>query len=246
MGLVVARFEFLAPDQHCYMVLHGAAHHLARPLGLSAVHRGVAYEERSMRLLQDHFSMSLRRVGGKSDGGIDLQGWWWLPSNDDAPGTHRRLRVLAQCKTEAKKMSPKYVREMEGVLHVAHTQAPHEDDDDGSSHAVVDGCGATEGRCPTVGLLVSSSSFSKLAVLRAHASPLPFVLLHLPEHDAEDGDGGGIGSVVFNPALGGAGGILRGQFEPRWEYSLVGAGRGRLGLWWKGGRVESWAPREMT
>ncbi|KAJ7434749.1 hypothetical protein B0H11DRAFT_2164585 [Mycena galericulata] len=72
---------------------------------LATVHRGNIFEERSMKVLQDHLSMSLRRVGGKSDGGIDLMGWW------------RRLRVLAQCKAEKKKASPNYVREMEGVLH---------------------------------------------------------------------------------------------------------------------------------
>lgn len=219
-----------------YMVLHGAAH-LTRPLALSAVHRGVAFEERSMRLLQDHFSMSLRRVGGKADGGIDLQGWWWLPT-DSTTSTHstqqhRRLRVLAQCKAEVKKASPKYVREMEGVLHVA-----------GTSHM-------EEGAYPTVGLLISSSSFSKLALLRAHASPLPFMLLHLPEHDTEDhnvqdGTGCAIGSVVFNPALGGPNGILKGRFEPRWEYAGLGAGGGRLGLWWDGRRVESWSPGQTT
>ncbi|KAJ7484691.1 hypothetical protein FB451DRAFT_1393217 [Mycena latifolia] len=59
-------------------------------------------------------------------GGIDLMGWWWLPPTDsdprrsdsgsDAP-KRRRLRVLAQCKAEKKKMGPNYVREMEGVLY---------------------------------------------------------------------------------------------------------------------------------
>ncbi|KIJ63758.1 hypothetical protein HYDPIDRAFT_71022, partial [Hydnomerulius pinastri MD-312] len=62
--------------------------------------------------------MSLRRVGGKSDGGIDLVGWWWLPFSDSRypDGLHRRrLRIVAQCKAEKKKFSPNYVREMEGV-----------------------------------------------------------------------------------------------------------------------------------
>ena len=62
--------------------------------------------------------MSLRRVGGKSDGGIDLLGWWWwLP----APGSRaclsttprRRPRVLAQRKVEKKEMSPQ-VRSRDG------------------------------------------------------------------------------------------------------------------------------------
>ncbi|KAG2119340.1 hypothetical protein DEU56DRAFT_929096 [Suillus clintonianus] len=51
--------------------------------------------------------MSLKRVGGKSDGGIDLLGCWWLPlsepqSSQSTPITlpHRRIHVLAQCKAE--------------------------------------------------------------------------------------------------------------------------------------------------
>ena len=46
---------------------------------LSNVHRGTAFEKRSLELLQSTMSMSLTRVGGKSDGGVDLLGWWWLP-----------------------------------------------------------------------------------------------------------------------------------------------------------------------
>ena len=46
---------------------------------LSNVHRGAAFEKRSLELLQSTMSMSLTRVGGKSDGGVDLLGWWWLP-----------------------------------------------------------------------------------------------------------------------------------------------------------------------
>lgn len=82
--------------------------------------------------------MSLRHVGGKSDGGVDLQGWWWVPTSDlNIPASHRpggnedeggeeraewsvprkRIRVFAQCKAEKKKLGPHYVRELEGVLH---------------------------------------------------------------------------------------------------------------------------------
>ena len=108
------------------------------PNSLSAVHRGLAFEKRSLRLLQQCLSMSLRHVGGKSDGGVDLQGWWWVPTsdlnipasrrpgeNEDGGGEERaewsvprkRIRVFAQCKAEKKKMGPHYVRELEGVLH---------------------------------------------------------------------------------------------------------------------------------
>jgi hypothetical protein len=110
----------------------------AIPLLNSAVHRGTAFEKRSLSVLEKYLSMSLRRVGGKSEGGVDLHGWWWLPavtlshpspsyspvsaspealassSSDMIP--RRRIRVLAQCKATKQKMGPNIVREMEGVL----------------------------------------------------------------------------------------------------------------------------------
>src|SRR6266851_1323834 len=46
---------------------------------LSTVHRGTAFEYRALALLTKHLSMSLTRVGGSHDGGVDLIGWWWLP-----------------------------------------------------------------------------------------------------------------------------------------------------------------------
>jgi Protein of unknown function (DUF2034) len=32
-----------------------------------------------LHTLNQHFSMNLRRVGGKDDGDVDLVGWWWVP-----------------------------------------------------------------------------------------------------------------------------------------------------------------------
>ena len=122
---------------------------------LSTVHRGTAFEELSLRLLHEHLSMSLRRVGGKNDGGIDLQGWWWLPSSGPSSMSPTRIRILAQCKAEKRKYGPKYVREMEGVLH----RYLNVDSD------------------PVVGLLISSSLFTKAALLRAHSSSAPLILL---------------------------------------------------------------------
>ena len=46
---------------------------------LSTVHRGTAFENRALSLLTEHMSMSLTRVGGSNDGGVDLIGWWWVP-----------------------------------------------------------------------------------------------------------------------------------------------------------------------
>lgn len=66
--------------------------------------------------------MDLTRVGGKGDGGIDLRGQWKLPGLHHLQPPARdsdgvvRFRVLAQCKAEQKKVGPKTVREMEGVV----------------------------------------------------------------------------------------------------------------------------------
>jgi hypothetical protein len=49
---------------------------------LSTVHRGTAFEYRALTLLTTYMSMSLTRVGGSYDGGIDLIGWWWVPDEN--------------------------------------------------------------------------------------------------------------------------------------------------------------------
>ncbi|KAJ7136075.1 hypothetical protein C8R44DRAFT_609478 [Mycena epipterygia] len=207
---------------------------------LAAVHRGTFFEERSMKILHDNLSMSLRRVGGKSDGGIDLMGWWWLPSSSEPEPSgstsdaskRRRLRVLVQCKAEKKKTSPNYVREMEGVLH---------------RYMSLLGSGASSSsRDPLVALLVSESPFTKSTLLRAQSSPTPFFLIHIPPlpdaNAAEEPheETSGIGTAVWNPALAGVRGLLEGKIEARWERSLSGAGR--PGLWCGGQRLRSWTP----
>lgn len=181
-------------------------------MSLSTVHKGGAFEKRALRLLQSSLSMSLQRVGGRSDGGIDLQGWWWLPSQSP---DRKRIRVLAQCKAEKKKIGPKYIREMEGVLHRFSS--------------------------PAVALFISESQFSRETLLRAHSSSIPFFLLHLPPDDNQDQ---GIGSIVWNPALSGTDGILGGHTEARWEHSVEGH-PGRLGLWVDGKRLPNWTPGDQ-
>lgn len=54
--------------------------------------------------------MSLKRIGGKSDCGIDLLGTWPVPS---AP---LPLKVLIQCKAFARKVNPAQARELEGAF----------------------------------------------------------------------------------------------------------------------------------
>ncbi|KAI0089554.1 hypothetical protein BDY19DRAFT_942831 [Irpex rosettiformis] len=223
----------------------------------SSVHRGTAFEHWSMQVLHTCLSMSLSRVGGRADGGVDLQGWWWLPSQGNslgAPPIRRRIRVLAQCKAEKKKIGPKYVREMEGVLHQFNASmallGPHPE-------APADWCVDDESpRSPTVGMFISNSPFTQMALTRALSSSLPLALLYLPIPVAEllpkeqlsDSDDGpsvrpdAIGSVVFNSALGGTSGILEGEIEPRWEYPTKPGGIGRPMLWWQGRRLPSYSP----
>jgi hypothetical protein len=213
---------------------------------LSTTHRGTAFEERSLKILGDHMSMSLRRVGGKSDGGIDLLGWWWLPQTDlSSSESRRRIRVIAQCKAERKKTSPKYVREMEGVLHrfvslPSPVDPETHDPSTSRSHSL---------QYPLVALLISESPFTKSTVLRAQSSPVPFFLLHIPPvqgpsqsvPDCEQPfDHDHVGTAVWNPALAGVRGLLGGEFETRWERSPSGGGR--PGLWWRNEKLRSWIP----
>jgi hypothetical protein len=61
--------------------------------------------------------MDLAQVGGANDGGVDLRGWWTIPSREgQAKSGLRRLRVVAQCKAESKPLGPRAVRELEGVM----------------------------------------------------------------------------------------------------------------------------------
>ncbi|KAH9896980.1 hypothetical protein C8Q73DRAFT_436493 [Cubamyces lactineus] len=227
---------------------------------LSRVAKGARFERRSLRLLREHLSMSLRHVGGKGDGGVDLQGWWWLPveclgqtpTSAATAGTppRGRLRVIAQCKNEDRKVLPRYIRELEGtVLRYCSSSLLKQTD----THP------APITRDALVGLFLSTSPFSQTSFLQAYSSPIPLALLHLPEPptsgDGTDGSdpaavathtvapqGAALqGTIVFNPALGGHTGLLRGMVEPRWERSSD-VDEGRPGIWTNGTRIQSWTP----
>ncbi|KJA26895.1 hypothetical protein HYPSUDRAFT_36063 [Hypholoma sublateritium FD-334 SS-4] len=217
----------------------------------STVERGNAFEERSLQLLEQTMSMSLRRVGGKEDGGIDLLGWWWLPhdvfagqSTETPLENRRRIRVVGQCKAEKKKMGPNYVRELEGV--VFRLLATSSDD------TMTPPLQSQISTSPVVALLISQSAFTKSTLIRAHSSPIPFCLLHLPPvqdalhsnvpdvHVAESVPVpvGHLGSALCNPALNGIQGLLKGQMEVRWERHHMGYS-GRPALWWNAEKLHS-------
>jgi hypothetical protein len=255
----------------------------------STVFKGNAFEHRSLRVLEKHLSMSLRHVGGNSDGGVDLIGWWWLPpftsSSDASPeasdiSSRQRVRVLAQCKAHTKKLGPSTVRELEGVLS-SYRRLTNDHLPSGENLAHSDGSAmknpvilsAEEG---PVALLISQSQFTRQTALRAMSSSVPFLLLHLPDSNipspsttliSESGDlassntnenengprpnDGYLGAALWNAALGGPSGLLRGQFEMRWIRSIPAVGdctrpTGRPSLWWNGSMVKSWVPEEAN
>ncbi|KAI0308823.1 hypothetical protein OF83DRAFT_1072937 [Amylostereum chailletii] len=214
---------------------------------LSTVHRGTAFEKRSLGLLRAELSMSLTRVGGRSDGGIDLVGWWWVPEVKGVAGEaaggkeregRRRVRVVAQCKAEKKKLGPGYLRELEGVVYKQVASGV------GGTQTESAGSGRLEAAeaSPVVALLISQSSFTRGCLLAAQASPVPLLLLHLPE--AAEREEGRIGSGVWNAALGSGWGVSGGEMELRWERAE--GELGRPGLWWKGSRLSSWVPESES
>jgi hypothetical protein len=75
----------------------------------STTYVGTHYEYTVQSALK-RLGISSKRVGGRSDYGIDLIGSWNLPS------TPAPLKVLAQCKGRAAKATPGEVRELEGAF----------------------------------------------------------------------------------------------------------------------------------
>ena len=215
----------------------------ARWAKLATVHQGVRFEQRTHGVLHAQLSMSLTRIGGKSDGGVDLQGDWWLPPPADATATptlstgwtddpqRRRLRVLVQCKAEKTKLGPNYIREMEGVMLALHDE-PTPDADPGTNASA------------TVAILASESSFTRAGLERARQSRVPFFLMHLPPVKLTPDQPDAIGGCVWNPALVK---LLGSTFELRWEHdsnASVTSASGRPGVWWNGKRLKSWTPQE--
>jgi hypothetical protein len=75
----------------------------------SSVYVGTLYEYTVQSSLE-RLGISLKRVGGRSDYGIDLLGTWNVPS------TTSPLKVLVQCKARTAKAKPSEIRELEGAF----------------------------------------------------------------------------------------------------------------------------------
>ncbi|CDS02204.1 uncharacterized protein SPSC_02272 [Sporisorium scitamineum] len=173
--------------------------------------------------------MHLERTGGAGDRGIDLRGWWQPPSLSST-ASDRRIRVVAQCKCQdegGKKMGPVLIREMEGVVFRASSPSPgaSQQSDDSSIDA------SDDDDAPLAGVILSSSGFSKQALLQVRSSSVPLAAIHLlaqPQGSSvkeEDADKAALVeqcvSIVWSDRFGSAtSGLLEGGMEVRWLRSL--------------------------
>ena len=180
-------------------------------------------------------------------------------------------------------MGPAYLRELEGVVYKYAATAtttgipphPSESESPRVPQAIISNGSPNPTppppakEPPPIALLVSESAFTRHCLLAAHASPLPFLLVHLPPHPppttmgASSVTGGGgsggssaIGAIFGNPALVSAKGVLGGELEIRWERGgsipsgvsssqssgMLGGAAGRPRLWWQGQPLPNWTP----
>lgn len=171
--------------------------------------RGVAYERACLHTLQHWLRMQVYRTGGANDRGMDLCGWWAphaLPHAPDVPD--ERLRVVVQCKAEAKPTGPGVVRELEGTLVRAawDTFAPFDARQQQANNAM-------SSEAPLVGVLATLSGFTKQALLHARTSRIPLLFLHLTSPHPAFADLRCAG-LLWNDAL--AQGALQGRFDIGW------------------------------
>ncbi|KAA8895371.1 hypothetical protein FN846DRAFT_785202 [Sphaerosporella brunnea] len=85
----------------------------------STVYVGTLYEYTVLQTLC-RLGMTLRRVGGRDDRGIDIRGTWVPPASRHLPPP-LPLQVYIQCKAERSRAGPKYLRELEGTLGTTTT-----------------------------------------------------------------------------------------------------------------------------
>lgn len=118
----------------------------------STVYRGTLYEYTVLETLAS-FAFKLYRTGGTDDKGIDLRGSWHLTHHDAKKteaqdSSEKPLEVVIQCKNEAKRVGPRYIRELSGI------KAPK----------------------GTLLILASSSTFTELAIQALMTSESPLCL----------------------------------------------------------------------
>ena len=178
--------------------------------------RGTQYELACLQTLERWLRMQVYRTGGANDRGMDLCGWWAphaLQARRDteaAPlSAADRMRVIVQCKAEAKPAGPSIVRELEGTL----VRAVWDKFQPSEMHTSAAPLSAHE--APLVGVLATLSGFSKQAMIQARSSRLPLLLLHLTSPRADFADLQCAG-FVWNAALAASQGPLQGRFDVAW------------------------------
>lgn len=112
----------------------------------STVFKGTLHEYSVLETLKT-YSFDLSRVGGNDDKGIDLKGTWKLPNNS--------IPIIIQCKNEAKKIGPKYIRELSGIKSLTPR---------------------------TISMLASTSMFTPMAMQTMAGSSQPICLTLFKQH----------------------------------------------------------------
>lgn len=207
----------------------------------SSTARGTRYELLCRDVLHQLFGMELTRTGGAGDRGVDLRGWWEPKTVPDQKAS-KRIRVLAQCKCQdegGKKMGPVLVREVEGVVfRAASPSQPASPTGTGNADSANDVDLASDDDAPVAGIILSSSGFSKQALLQVRSSNVPLAAMHVLAQPQSTSDVGGkhlverCVSIVWNDRFGSSHGLLPGGMEARWIRSLSprqGAAEGTLG-----------------
>jgi Protein of unknown function (DUF2034) len=214
---------------------------------MSTVQRGTTYEEHVKTFLQNTFPrMDLMRIGGAHDGGIDLTGWWWSPLQNATENSFSetlksgRVRITVQCKSEARKLGPRHVREMHGTMvAIQRLGSIDRESFDQLPQSILESSSVPledyNNSTPAMAILASSSGFSKQCLLQAFSAPFPLLLVHLlfPDQQAnvlqQNSTHFAHPTIVANDAL--SNGLLKSQLEIRWSSTLatpaVKQGRGR-------------------
>lgn len=209
-GLFATRSQYYSACRAPIRDIHAAA-----SSSESSVARGTRFELLCQNLLRQMFGMDLERTGGAGDKGVDLRGWWTLPAPTNLQ-QEKRIRVLAQCKCQdegGKKMGPVLIREVEGVVHRASSPV----------HPSSDRVEAV------VGIILSSSGFSKQALLQVRSSTVPLVAVHVKAEDLQSAKASPLSNnlgerclfIVWNERFASRQhGLLGDELEVRWQRSL--------------------------
>lgn len=128
----------------------------------STVYRGTLFEYTVLDALT-LLNFKLHRTGGADDKGVDLRGTWALPGSPP-------ITVMIQCKHEAKKIGPKYIRELCGI--------------------------SSDSQDETVMMLASTSTYTPKALQFFMASHRPICLFVIDSFD----HGGAMRQLIWNSA----------------------------------------------